>query len=485
MNDSKNIKQSSIKAAKWSSVTEIVVKLIQPVSNMILARILVPEAFAAIALINMVVSFADIFTDAGFQKYLIQTEFKDDKEKKDATNVAFWTNFGISITLWLIIAIFRNPIAANIGNPTLGMGIAVAALALPMTSFSSIQMALFKRGFDFRILFYSRVIGALIPFCVTIPLALLGIGYWSIVIGTLCGRVFDAVFLTIKSNWKPELFYKVDVFKRMFSFSAWTLVESITVWFTVWIGVFIVGRILNDYYTGLYTTAMNTVNSIMSIVVSASTGVLFSTLSRLQNNDDEFLNVFLKFQRIVAMFVIPMGIGILVYQRPVTYFLLGEQWLEASCLVGIWAFSYSFSIVYGNLISEIYRSKGKPKLSVLAQLLHIVVLAPICFIFAKIDFVSLAYARSLCRFEFVFVHFIIVYAVFKISPIQMIKNVFPYILSALIMGGAGAIFQKVAGNYITALLTIPLCMVIYLVLLLLNKKTRAEVFGIKDSIRRK
>ena len=51
-------------AAKWSSITEIIAKLISPITNMILARLLVPEAFGIVATITMVISFAEIFTDA-------------------------------------------------------------------------------------------------------------------------------------------------------------------------------------------------------------------------------------------------------------------------------------------------------------------------------------------------------------------------------------------------------------------------------------
>ena len=63
-----NIKQ----ATKWSMFTEIASKLVTPITNSILARVLVPEAFGVVATLTMVVSFAEVFTDAGFQKYLIQ-----------------------------------------------------------------------------------------------------------------------------------------------------------------------------------------------------------------------------------------------------------------------------------------------------------------------------------------------------------------------------------------------------------------------------
>lgn len=97
-----------ISATKWSIATEILVKIISPVTSMILARLLVPEAFGVVATVTMIVSFTDIFTDAGFQKYIIQHKFKNEIDEDLSINVAFWTNLSISIIFWLIILLFSK-----------------------------------------------------------------------------------------------------------------------------------------------------------------------------------------------------------------------------------------------------------------------------------------------------------------------------------------------------------------------------------------
>lgn len=470
-----HIRQKTVQASKWSAVTELAVKLVQPISNLILVRILAPEAFAAVATINMVVSFADLFTDAGFQRYIIQQDYESDQEKELVVNVAFWTNLGLSVFLWFVIFFCKNPISKVVGASELAVGIVVASLALPMTSFSSIQMALFKRDFNFKVLFYTRVFSAIVPMIVTIPLALLGLGYWAIVIGTLSGRLFDAVFLTVLSNWKPAFAYDFTVLKEMFGFSAWSLIESISTWLTIWIGVFIVGIRMSDYYAGLYSTVINTVNSIMAIIVGATTSVLFSSLSRLKDDREAYLGVFFGFQRTTAMFVMPMGIGMFVFQEPITALLLGRDWMEGAPLLGAWGLCYSFSIIFGNLISEVYRSLGKPKLSVLAQILHIVFLAPVCYCFSGRGFVELAYARSFARFEFVFVHLLIVYFILKISPWKMIKNILPYLFSAIVMGAFGGVLRSCSESTFVNMVFIAACACIYFCVLLLGKNTRKEL----------
>ena len=109
-----------INATKWSAISELCAKLIAPISNMILARVLTPEAFGVVATLTMLITFAEIFTDAGFQQYIIQFEFKSDEEKYKTTNVAFISNLVMSFILWGIITIFRDQLATLVGNPGLG-----------------------------------------------------------------------------------------------------------------------------------------------------------------------------------------------------------------------------------------------------------------------------------------------------------------------------------------------------------------------------
>lgn len=53
-----NFKSKFANAAKWSTSTQIVARLVAPVTNMILARIISPEAFGVVATVSMVTSFS-------------------------------------------------------------------------------------------------------------------------------------------------------------------------------------------------------------------------------------------------------------------------------------------------------------------------------------------------------------------------------------------------------------------------------------------
>jgi len=466
-----------ISATKWSTITELVSKLIVPITNMILARILAPDAFGVIATITMVISFTEMLTDSGFQKFIVQREFKDKEEKHRNANVAFWSNFILSIIILLIIIIFNEQVARMVGNPGLGYVLIVASLQIPLTSFSSIQRALYRRKFDFKTLFIVRVIGSLIPFIVSIPLAIFGLDYWSLIIGMLTMQSFNAVFLTIKSEWKPSFYYNFNTLKQMLSFSTWSFLEAFTIWLCVWIDTFIISYYLNEYYLGIYKTSTIMVNSLLALVTGAIIPVLFSALSRLQNNDEEFIKMYFKFQRLIALFILPIGVGVLLFSDLATMLILGSQWSEASNVVGAWALSRAVLIVFGYTASEVYRSKGKPKFSFYAQLSHLIVLVPTCIIAIKYGFWALVYARSIVVLQLVFVHLVLLQKLFNISIYKTIKNITPNIVAVTLMGGLASILLIFNKSIIWMLVTITISAIFYFLIMLLFPNNRHELFN--------
>lgn len=470
-----------ISATKWSTITEIAAKLVSPITTMVLARLLTPADFGVLVTATMVISFSEIFTDAGFQKYLIQRKFDSEKELYDTTNVAFWSNFIMSVIIWFAIILLCDPIAELVGNPEKGNVIAVSCICIPLAAFSSIQMALFKRKFDFRTLFFVRIIGILIPIIVTIPLAFLTRSYWALIIGMIALNTSNAIILTIKSKWKPRFFYNWGILKLMFSFSFWSMIEAVSIWLTSYIDLFIVGKLLNEHYLGIYRTSMSTVGQIMSLITAATTPVLFSALSRLQDNDEEFRRLFFKFQKIVGILVIPLGMEIYLFRDLITEILLGRQWTEAADFIGLWGLTSSITIVLSHYCSEIYRAKGKPRLSVLAQVLHIMCLVPTILWAIDYGFDFLCEMRALVRLTLIVINLGILYYLTKISPLSMFANIASSVIGALTMALI-FIFLPSHDNVLLQIIWATICVIAYFVVIIFFKENRAILKNLKCSI---
>lgn len=482
-----DLNQKVGQATKWSSITEVVAKLITPLTNMILARLLTPDMFGVVATLTMVVSFAEIFTDAGFQKYLIQHEFSDEDDLNVSTNVAFWTNLAFSVLLWGVIAVFATPITRMVGSENCELAIIVMSAQIPLLAFSSIQISRFRRDFNYKGLFVVRICTAMVPMLVTIPLALIMRNYWALVIGTLSRDVLNAVILTVKSKWKPRLSYSWIKLKEMVSFSVWTIVENITIWLTNYAGTFVVALYLSDYYLGLYKTTITTVNGYMNLITAATTSVLFSALSRTQNDERAFQAIFFKFQRMIAAIVFPLGFGIFAFRKFATLILLGNQWMEAADFLGLWALTSAVVIIFNHFNGEVFRSKGKPRVSVLVQTAHLIVLIPVLMWVSRNGFHQIAVVRSLMRVEICIVGLFAMKKYFGFSLFGILRNVWSSLLSAMIMAACGMMLGNLFTSLVGQFVSIFICALIYIGCMLILPAGRAllcEVPVIGDYVKR-
>ncbi|MDY5122811.1 MAG: oligosaccharide flippase family protein [Treponema sp.] len=466
---------SILSATKWSAITNILSKITPPIANIFLARLLTPEAFGVVATINLVITFADIFTDAGFQKYLIQHEFEDEDHLFKSTNVAFWSNFTLSIISWLIIFIFRNNLAKLVGSEGYGIHLTIAAFSIPLLSFSSIQQALYKRNYNFKGLFIPKLIRSIVPLVITVPLACYFHNCWALIIGTLAAHVSDAILLTVKSKWKPSFYYSLIEFREMFSFSFWTLLETIAIWLTGNIDVFIIGKNLNQYYLGIYKTALLTVSQITSIIVTTIIPVLFTSLSRNQKDDEQFKMIFSSFQNKCAIILVPLSFGIFIYRSLVTKILLGSQWNDATLFIGLIGLLQFVLILIYYFASEVYRSKGNPKVSFIVQVIDIVVSGVIIFIASSKSFELLCYAKIITLLLFALMHIIVLATIFHFNILKLSKNFVVPLICSVVMSIVAHFLLMWHSEIYWQFIEIFICIVIYFTLYMCFPKERKEV----------
>lgn len=469
-------------AAKWSLVTEVLAKLITPITNIILAHILAPTAFGILATIMMVISFAEMLADAGFQKYLVQHEFIDSLNKEESVNVAFTSNLILAFLLWGLICCFRNELASLVGNPGLGFPLAIMGSLLPLSAFSSIQMAMYRREFDFKFLLQIRTITILAPLLISIPLAYLHFDYWSLIAGLIGAQFFTALALFIRGTSNVRLLFNISIFKSMFSYSAWSLAEAFSIWLTAWVDTFIISHFMDAYYLGIYKMPMAIVTTMMSVATASMAPVLFSALSRVQHDIESFSSTFFTFQRYMALFLVPLGVGLFVYQDFIVHILLGPQWQLASIVLGSWALSSAFMTVTANLVSEIFRAKGIPNISFATQVVHLVVLIPVIYISVQYDFSTFVYTRSLVRIQMLITALLFVSYYVQISGWRILFNISSYVIGAALVGFISYGLVSMYESYVWTLTCMLLSCILYIFVLWMIPRERVLIQNCKHTV---
>ena len=379
--------QKVARAAKWSVFSEVLAKVIAPVTTIILARLLSQEIFGIVASLTAIASMADLLADAGFNAYIIQHQFKNEHEKKATFNICFWTNIFISCTLFLIIVFNRHFFSRLVGAEGYGDVLVIASLVIPMVSVSSIEMAIMKKELNFKSLGLIKIVSKLIPFFVTIPMAFWGFGYWSLVVGTLVGDFVGMILCVFYGRFYPSFIYPTEYLRSIFSFSLWAYLESILEWLISNVAVLVLATLYGMAALGVFKVAVNLVTQITSSVYALYANVYKSAIAREQFDVERFRGMFLTFQKYASIFSLPLGIGVFLFRDTATRLLLGENWMDASTLIGLYCLSCTMSISFGNFYSDAIRAKGYPKLLVIVDGIY---LALIMLLLYSADYISFA-----------------------------------------------------------------------------------------------
>ncbi len=457
-----SLESKVVTATKWSALTEIASKLISPIAGMILARLLTPEAYGAVATTTIIISFAELFTDAGFQKYIIQHDFADDDDRNKSINVAFWTNLVMSLIIWEIIIAFRYPIASLVGSPGLETAIVVACAAIPIAAFSSIQSAIYKRNLNFRIPFIVRMIGLGVTFFITIPLAFWLRSYWALIINNLIQGLVAAIVFTIYSDWKPSLYYSFRRLKEMFGFCGWMTAKTIMDWLNQNVALFLVSTKFDQHSLGIYKTSLTKANKSLSIITSPIIPILLPTLSELKNNTTLLIEGILKLQKYLSVILLPFGCLFFLYRDIIIKIYLGSQWSEAADLIGMWVLMRSFSILINHFCGRTYIAIGKPQISTLITLLYTAVLIPLIIIASNYGLRILFLLHTLSFLWLVTINLITIYILIKLSPLKILGNIIPELIGCGIMFAITYSLSTVSCTSLFQLISMIICLAVYI-----------------------
>ena len=176
MNEEK-LKSQMTSGMIWKFAERFVAQGVSFVVSMVLARILMPEDYGAVAIINLFITIADVFLSSGLNTSLIQKKDADDLD----FSTIFYLNLGLSLVLYLILFLTAPFIAKAYDMPILNSAIRVFALRLPVSAFQIIQVAYISKKMQFKKFFLATIVGTVLSAIVGIVMAIKGMGVWALI----------------------------------------------------------------------------------------------------------------------------------------------------------------------------------------------------------------------------------------------------------------------------------------------------------------
>lgn len=336
---SDSLKSKTISGLLWKFAERIGAQAITFIISIILARLLKPSDYGAIAILLVFITIADVFVNAGFGSALIQ---KKDADDLDFSSV-FYFSFIFSIFIYLVIFL-AAPFVANFYNmPVLQPTLQVLALRIPVAGINSVQQAYVSRNMQFKKFFYSTLSGTAASAVVGIFMAYNGYGIWSLVGQYLSNAVINTIVLFSVINWRPQLVFSWQRLKSLFSYGWKLLLSGLLDTGYQSLNSLLIGKFYTPADLAFFDTGKKFPMVIVTNINSSISSVLFPALASEQDEPEKVKAHTRKAIQISSYIMWPMMLGMAACADSIVSLVLTDKWLPAvpylqiACITyGLW-----------------------------------------------------------------------------------------------------------------------------------------------------
>lgn len=359
-----NLKDKAINSMIWVTIDKVGGYFLLFISNMVLARLLMPEDFGCIAMLHVFLAISGIIIHGGFGAALIQKK----KPTQVDCNSAFYINIAASIALYFLLFAFAPSIARFYSMPLLCKLLRIFAIILVITSFTVVQLSILKKEFKFKELAVRNLISGFMGAVAGVICAVLGLGVWSLVINALVSSLIGVILLWRASSWRPTLEFSWQSAKELFGFGGFLMLSSIIASIYDELQSILVGK----YYSSRELGFVNQARKLESIPSAALSSVVsqvsFPIFSTLKDNTTALKYGLKKNIKSIQYINLPMMLLLMVIAEPLIDLIYGVRWATCVPYFQILCVSRLLGVCVP-LNMNIISAKGRGKLYFFIQLI--------------------------------------------------------------------------------------------------------------------
>jgi len=294
-------------------------------SLIVLARLLDPKDYGLFGMVTAVTGIFGMFKDAGLSMVTIQRATITHQQ----VSTLFWLNVIVGALLWLLAAAIAPFIATFYHEPRLFWVTVVLAAGFLFNAAGVQHSALLQRDMRFRALSIIEILALLVSTVVGIGMAFMGYGYWALVGSAVILPIVSTVCFWSATSWIPGKPHRGVGISSMIRFGGTAMLNFIVVYIAYNLEKVLLGRFWGADALGIYGRAYQLINIPTENLNSASTGVAFAALSRLQDDPNRFKSYFLNGYSVVLALTLPIAIACALLADDMILILLGPKWKEA------------------------------------------------------------------------------------------------------------------------------------------------------------
>lgn len=379
LRNSESFKARIARGTIWSGLGNGSEQVLRFIRNMILTRILAPEAFGLMAIVLAVNAAFESFTQIGIKEAIIQNPKGQEKEY---LNGAWWLAFGRAVVLYLVVFITAPWIAQFYENPELIPLMRVAFLGLILNGLMSSEayIAVKKMNFKRWVLIWNG--GSFLGIITAVTLAFMLQNVWALVIGFTVEHLSRCILSYIICPFFPGLKFNRENLNALLKFARGIFGVPILTFIWMRADIFVVGKLCDIKDLGLYSMAIAMAWMPFHFITMIMNQMMLPAFSEKQM-DKEWVNKWtLNITSLIAYIGFPLLFFVTLYGRDILNLVYGSAYGAVSIPFAI-IFAAVFIRTISVPIATVYFANGRPDLHRLFTVIRAVLIIALIYPLTK------------------------------------------------------------------------------------------------------
>jgi lipopolysaccharide exporter len=343
--------------------------------NMILARLLAPEAFGIMGTVVAILSAFEALTQVGIRQSVIQNKKGADTE---FLNVAWLLSMARGLGLYAIVFMSSPLIGSFYGRSDLIGILRVVAITLIINGAISPRLHVLEKNLQFKYWVFivqgAGITGAIAGILAAFYL----LSVWALVLAYVTEAIIKCSLSYIICPIRPTLNIHSNSLHEIFEYSRRMFGLPILLMIFSQADIFVIGKVLDLDALGIYTLAKMLAETPITIFSMIISPLLMPIFAGIQDDRMKLRRMMFFVVEIVTTFCIPLFAFLIIYAKPLITIVYGEKYQVASVpfrILCVYAFFFVISVV----IMQMFLALGSPNLQRTASIWRAVIFSMLIY----------------------------------------------------------------------------------------------------------
>lgn len=359
------IRRRTYAAVRWTAISAVFRAGLQVLQTAVLARMLDPADYGLMAIVSVVLGFANLFSDFGLSSAFVQRREVTEEQR----SALFWFNLVLGCAVAGVLCAIAPLISRLYADDRFTNLIALSAITIPIGSVAAQVRASAEKALEFRKIGCIEICAATVGAIGAIALAEYGFGVRALV----CGAIISAAVsgsLNWRYNaggWRPAPTFGVKEISGFARFGGAVVANNVVNYVNASIDVLIGGRMLDSRALGSFSVPRDLSLRIHGVINPVITRVGFPLIALVQADRRTVTEIYRRTVSMSAAINAPIYIGLSVFGSEVIDIWLGEKWATSAPLLqvlALWGGVRSTANPAGSLLMGL----GRPGLALMWNL---------------------------------------------------------------------------------------------------------------------